>query len=378
MKFTFTKYIVLICLFIGISEAFSQGCIAVRSGAGVNVGGGAVLGKGQWNAATNFRYFHSYKHFRGKHEETERVENGTEVINDSYFLDFLVAYGISDRLSVNFVLPFVNHARSSMYEHGGNPPNGLGDRHFTYSSGLADIRFGASYWLLDPATHAGSNISLGLGMKLPSGNYRAKGKFYNQGPNRDQVITSGLDQSIQPGDGGVGITFESQAYHNISEKLVVSALLYYMVNPREKYSTTNFRGSASELSVSDQYAARLGALYVTPVQGLGLYGGARLEGVPASDLIGGDEGFRRPGYIVSLEPGVNYGVGNMAFSLTVPIAVDRARVQNFSDKQRTKETGELVNGDAAFADYLINFGFTYRFGMARHTVDVNDFTGSQN
>jgi hypothetical protein len=158
----------------------------------------------------------------------------------------------------------------------------------------------------------------------------------------------------------------------------VSALLYYMVNPREKYSTTNFRGSASDLSVSDQYAARLGALYVTSVQGLGLYGGARLEGVPSSDLIGGDEGFRRPGYIVSLEPGVNYGVGNMAFSLTVPIAVDRARVQNFSDKQRTKETGELVNGDAAFADYLINFGFTYRFGMARHTVDVNDFTGSQN
>jgi len=378
MKTTFTRYIVLIALLAGLNEAVAQGCIAVRSGAGVNVGGGLVLGKGQWNASTNFRYFHSYKHFRGKHEETERVENGTEVINDSYFFDFIGSYGVTDRLSVNFVLPFVNHTRSSMYEHGGNPPNGLGDRHSTHSSGLGDIRFGATYWLLDPSTHAKSNISFGLGMKLRTGDYRAQGKFYNQGPEANQAIVSGLDQSIQPGDGGIGITFETQMYRNLSDNLVASGLLYYMVNPREKYATTNFRGSDSELSVADQYAARLGLLYISPVQGLGFYGGGRLEGVPASDLIGGDEGFRRPGYIVSLEPGIFYGVGNMAFSLTVPIAIDRARVQNYSDKQRTKETGEFVNGDAAFADYLINFGFTWRLGMAKHSVDVNDFVGSQN
>ncbi len=377
MKYTSTIYIGLICLFIGFSQAFSQGCIAVRSGCGVNVGGGAVLGKGQWNAGSNFRYFHSYKHFRGNHEEVDRVKNGTEVINDSYFVDFLVAYGLTDRLSLNAVLPFVSHKRSSMYEHGGNPPNGLGDRHSTYAGGLADIRLSASYWLLDPAAHTGSNVSLGLGMKLPSGNYRATSKFYNSGPNKDQTIVSGVDQSIQPGDGGVGITFESQAYHNLSDNLVMTALLYYMINPREKYAL-EARGSSRDYSVSDQYAVRLGALYITPVQGLGLYAGARLEGVPSSDLIGGDDGFRRPGYIVSIEPGINYGFRNMAFSFTVPIAIDRARVQSFSDKQRTAETGQFTNGDAAFADYLINFGFSYRFGMMKHTLDVKDFSASQN
>lgn len=377
MKSIYTIYIVAVCLLAGANKAFSQGCIAVRSGCGVNVGGGAVLGKGQWNAGTNFRYFHSYKHFRGKHEETERVENGTEVINDSYFLDLQMSYGLTDRLSLNFVLPFVYHERSSMYEHGGNPPNGLGDRHMTYSKGLADIRLGASYWMLNPETHAGSNFSLGLGVKPATGNYRAESTFYNQGDNRDQTISSGVDQSIQPGDGGFGITFESQAYHNLSENLVLSGVLYYMVNPKEMYSLEN-RGSNRQYSIADQYAARLGALYVSSVPGLGFYGGARVEGVPSSDLIGGDEGFRRPGYIVSLEPGVNYGVRNMAFSLTVPIAVDRARVQNFSDKQRTAETGEFRNGDAAFADYLINFGFTLRFGGMKHTMEVNDFIETQN
>jgi hypothetical protein len=31
-------------------------------------------------------------------------------------------------------------------------------------------------------------------------------------------------------------------------------------------------------------------------------GGIRIEGLPSSDLIGGDRGFRRPGYIISAEP----------------------------------------------------------------------------
>lgn len=373
MKTTFTTSIFLLCLLGAAQVSYSQGCIAVRSGCGVNVGGGAVMSKGQFNLGTNFRYFHSYKHFRGKHEETERVENGTEVHNYSYFVDLQASYALTDRLSVDFMLPFVYHERSSMYEHGGNPPNGLGDRHWTYASGLADIRIGANYWLLDPAKSAKSNVSVGLGVKLPSGNYRAESTFYNQGENRDQTITSGVDQSIQPGDGGFGITFQTQSYYALSENIVLSGVFYYMANPREKYEIEN-RGSLRDYSVADQLAARLGALFVTPVTGLGFYGGARFEAVPSSDLIGGDDGFRRPGYILSLEPGVSYGVGNMAFNLTVPIAVERARTQNFSDKQRTAETGEFTNGDAAFADYLINFSFNYRFGGMKHSMDVKDFT----
>ena len=39
----------------------------------------------------NNRYFKSYKHFVGKEEQKQRVENGTNVINHSYTMDlFLV------------------------------------------------------------------------------------------------------------------------------------------------------------------------------------------------------------------------------------------------------------------------------------------------
>ena len=350
MKPIYLKISGIVCLFLFISfSSFSQGCVAIRSGCGANIGGGATLQQGQWETGTNFRYFHSYKHFRGKHEETHRVEEGSEVINDSFFLDMLLSYGVTDRLSINFVLPFVYHNRSSMYEHGGNPPNGLGERHETSASGLADIRVGASYWLLNPDKFSRTNFSLGLGVKLPSGNYRAEDTFFN--PER----TAHVDQSIQPGDGGFGATLDIQGYHALSGNLMVSTNFYYLMNPREKYNVTGFNGNR-DFSVPDQYAARLGLLYMTSLHGLSLYAGGRIEGVPSSDLVGGDEGWRRPGYAISVEPGISYTIRNTSFNLTVPVAVERNRTQNAADKQSGG------HGDAAFADYLINFGFSWRFG----------------
>ena len=106
------------------------------------------------------------------------MEEGTEVINDSYFLDLSLNYGISDRLFATAIVPFVYHDRSSMYEHGGNPPNGLGERLLTSSRGISDIRLGLGYWLFDPQKHA-FNYSIGLGVKLPTGKYDYMDTFYN-------------------------------------------------------------------------------------------------------------------------------------------------------------------------------------------------------
>ncbi len=368
MEKTFSKCCKLLAfvLMIMMDQSYinAQGCVAIRSGCGNHLARGAILSKGDFESGTNFRYFHSYKHFRGKHEETERVENATEVINDSFFLNFQLRYGVTDRLTASVILPFVYHERSSMYEHGGNPPGGFGDRHSTFSHGLSDIRLSLGYWLFDPGTSSNPNLSIGLGLKLPTGDYRYQGKFYNQGPS-GEAITSGVDQSIQPGDGGLGMTIEMEGFYLLNDQITLSTNLYYLINPREQYQTTNFRGATSYLSVPDQYAARIGGLYMLPVKGLRIYAGSRIEGIPSRDLIGGNEGFRRPGYIVSLEPGINYSVRNFTFNLTVPVAIERARTQNFSDKQRTRETGVFRNGDAAFADYLINAGFSWRFGRKK-------------
>jgi hypothetical protein len=73
------------------------------------------------------------------------------------------------------------------------------------------------------------------------------------------------------------------------------------------------------------------------------------------DLIGPSEGFRRPGYAVSVEPSLMYVHGKSAISLGVPFAVYRNRLVSVADEANG------THGDAAFADYLILVGFSRRF-----------------
>jgi len=357
--------IILFCLTLSITQVSGQGCVAIRGSSCAS--GNPIfsqnvnLVKGEFMAGTGFRYFKSFRHFRGTHEETERVEQGTEVINHSTFLDFFTNYGITDRLYAYTIIPILFHKRTSMYEHGGNPPNGLGERHETSSSGLSDIRLGLGYWLFNPMEHAKFNYAVSLGVKLPTGKYDYTDTFYNQGPERDQDIEAVVDQSIQPGDGGTGIALDIQGYHALSNSFFLNLNLYYMSNPKETNGVLTRNGS-SEFSCPDQYAARLGAYYNTKLQGFSAYLGGRIEGVPAEDLIGGSAGYRRPGYAVSVEPGVSYTRSRYNIILNVPIAVARNRTQSYEDKVRTEDTGEYRHGDAAFADYLISFTVSYRFG----------------
>lgn len=353
------------------AQLYGQGCVAIRgfSGGGANnLGGNINLAPGSFQFQTGYRYFKSFRHFRGTHEEENRLEDGTEVINHSHFLDLSLNYGITERLYSSLTLPFAYHNRSSMYEHGGNPPNGLGERHETSSYGLADVRFNVGYWLFDPATHNKFNYAVAVGMKLPTGKYDYTDTFYNQGANRDEDREAVVDQSIQPGDGGTGFSLELQGFHSFNSRFAMSTNLYYLFNVTETNGVLTRNGN-SEFSSPDQYAVRVGMFYNTNVQGLSTFFGGRLEGVPAEDAIGGSEGYRRPGYVYSIEPGVNLANRNYNISLNVPIAVFRNRVQSYEDKVRSASTGTNVHGDAAFADYVFNISVTWLFGgMKKHEV----------
>ena len=353
---------VLFFFLFQVQDIQAQGCVAIRGGAcGGALGSSNNLMQGEFSLSTGYRYFKSFRHFRGSHDEADRVAEGTQVINKSSFLDFSLSYGITDRLYGNVILPFVFHNRSSMYEHGGNPPNGLGDRHETTSSGLADIRLGLGYWLFNPTEHHNFNYAIGLGVKLPTGKYDYTDTFYNQGEDRDQEVEGVVDQSIQPGDGGTGITLDLQGYHSLSPSFLLSTNLYYLFNYQETNGVLTRRGT-SEFSCPDQFAARIGAYYMTHVPGFSVYLGGRAEGVPAKDIIGGSAGYRRPGYAISAEPGISYGAGPLSLNVSVPIALVRNRTQSYEDKIRTEERGSYVHGDAAFADYLLSFNLSYRFG----------------
>ena len=59
--------------------------------------------------------------------------------------------------------------------------------------------------------------------------------------------------------------------------------------------------------------------------------GMRDDCLPVHDLVGGSDGFRRPGYIIAAEPGVTYRFKNIALYAYVPIAIIRDRTQSVPD-----------------------------------------------
>lgn len=357
-----SQVLFILLFLIATNELFAQGCVAVRhfGGCAGPSSNSNILKKGEFMPAMNYRYFKSFRHFRGIHEEPDRLVKKTEVINYSHALDISLSYGICNRVYGIIVLPFVYNERSSLYEHGGLT------RKFSHSSGLADIRIGAGYWLFDPETSMNGNLAIGLGVKLPTGNYAATDEFYNLTPARVTQIRS-VDQSIQPGDGGLGLTVDLQGSRRIVSNLLAYGTAFYLVNPRETNGTRTFRETLSPLlvneaimSVPDQYSARAGFAYMFNSIHTGLSLGGRYEGVPVNDLIGGSKGFRRPGSILSIEPGLTYMKGKISTSLTVPFAMRRERPQSVTDLEIQKATGVFRQGDAAFADYLINFSIAYR------------------
>jgi hypothetical protein len=322
------------------SLAFGQGCVIARGGGAcaMPMDESAFTTPSRWQASMAFRWFQSHRHFAGAVEQTHRDTGGTEVINDSYFYDFSATYAWSKRVNVSFTVPYVYHDRSSLYEHLGN---NSGRRFSTQASGLGDVRLSASYWLFNPNDSHKGNFSVGLGFKAPTGDYKAKDTFIRSSGPQERFV----DSSIQPGDGGWGYTVEFQGFRKIKGNLSTYGNAFYLINPKERVEATGF-------SVPDAYMARGGFDYVLQrVRGLGFSLGGRIEGVPGTDLIGGNRGSRRPGFAVAVEPGVTYNRGWFYGTITVPILVHA---------NRTTTWGSARAGDAAFADFTINSSFSVR------------------
>ena len=77
-------------------------------------------------------------------------------------------------------------------------------------------------------------------------------------------------------------------------------------------------------------------------------------------MIGGSNGFRRPGYVVAVEPGISYKIKSSTYFINLPFSVQRNRTQSVPDKIRSQKTGVYFKGDAAFADYLVNVGMVVK------------------
>ncbi|MEO6001683.1 MAG: hypothetical protein ABIZ04_17150 [Opitutus sp.] len=305
-----------------------------------------LLQPGQWQIGSSLRYLYADEGWRGSHywpDYATIVGNQITIVS----VDTQLTYAFTSRLSATLTVPYQYGQTSNYAEHDGT-------RHTVNAHGIGDVRLVGTVWLLDPATHGNGNVSLGVGLKMPTGDDAATSIFHKP----TGLQTRPVDVSIQPGDGGWGATLELAAYRKLSDRLYVYANGYYLINPRETNSgyPPNAAPGTVWNSVSDQYLLRTG-LSVTrwPSPQLSVSLGMRINGVPAFDVVGGSEGFRRPGYVTYIEPGVTWTSGRNEFSLFVPLRIDANRIRNVSERRSN------VDGGGAFARYLVVTSFSHKF-----------------
>jgi len=339
----------------------AQGCVAIRSTGGIcamDEHPDSTSGsKGYWLYNNNDRYYKSFRHFVGKAEQYERTALHNNVINKVVTQDNSFTRVFDERWSLTLDVPFADNSRSQVSS---------GTRFATHSFGVGDISVSGFYWLFNPATSKNGNIQVGMGVKFATGNYDYQDYFLN-GATGARTLGA-VDQSIQLGDGGTGVSLDVNAYYNFTRTFGFYGNFFYLANPRDVNGTptSTTAPSATKLavtsdveSVPDQYLIRFGASLAVNKFDFSL--GMRDDCLPVRDLFGNSDGFRRPGYIIAAEPGITYRFGNIALYAYVPIAIIRDRTQSVPDIRQTALTGVYTHGDAAFADYVVNVGVTVKF-----------------
>jgi hypothetical protein len=349
---------------VPFQQARAQGCIVSRSNG--EVGGpeseGGYLQPGDFNLAIGYRHQFSFEHYIGPSPELNaagltRVQLGSQVENKINLENVGITYQLTSRFSVTADIPILTASR-----HSNNSP-------IVYDTqGVGDMAFMLNGWIWNPKENKKGNVQLGVGLLLPSGK-----------SNLTQVVNAEtglgpqvkyIDYSIQPGQGGWGIPFQWAGYKNVwSTQLYFNGTYTAMIQDMNTtYQRSATPGPNQYQAIMDQYLLEAGAAHAVPkVKGLTATFGPRWEGVPARNLFPGDNlGFRRPGFAISIEPGVQYVHGPHVFSAEVGRALYRDRTISVPD------TITGGHGDAAFANWVWLASYSLRYSPRGHVAPDHD------
>jgi hypothetical protein len=335
------------------TRAHAQGCVPIKEMGDQTSSIDGVTTEGspdKWDLSENYEHFRSYLDFIGSHDNTAARNAATnQVINVVDQFDTALGYSFDLRDTVSLDIPYFSATRSQLV-------TGLG-RFKTAAHDLGDLRVGISRWLINPASAQNWNLSIGVGLSVPTGKSDVKDYFHTT----TGLVYKNVDQSIQPGLGGWGYIGEFNGYYKAAATTSIYASGFYMVTPQDTNGTRTTSAITSETaydSVYDQYELRAGVTQQLAHLCHGVLDGSlggRWEGVPSDDLIGRSDGFRRPGYVLSIEPGLAYVLPHDSITLNVPVAEYMNRTQSYPDTL----TGG--HGDAFFAKFLVLISYSHRW-----------------
>lgn len=276
-------------------------------------------------------------------------------------MDVTAGYRVSRRVGVIASLPIVTNNFSTLL-----PPlsPSFGKRYSWNANGIGDLVLYGQSTLWDSRMHPFGNFALGAGLKLPTGNWDVRANIPDQsGRNVQQRAV--YPPAIMPGDGGVGVIVGFAGYKTLREfkytrNVSVSVAGSYLINPRNTNGTQSMISSlGSPLSpiflnrltnsVTDSYNLNVAVAWRPPgvkdnpwLKGLRFNVLGRIEGVPTRDLFGRSDGFRQPGYAISVGPGCAYTRKKDTVIVEVPIVFNR-----YIDPGATALPGLPVRGGPA-------------------------------
>jgi hypothetical protein len=337
-------------------QLWAQGCILARSPeqGGLPTDQGGTLEPGHFQITIGERHQFSYQHYVGDVYQEYRAEDKTQVENRINLVTTNLTYQWTPRISFEIDLPWLFASRKSQ-----NSP-------IEYqATGLGDTIIGANMWFRNPEHASRNNFSVGLGLLIPSGNDDVQNTVdtNTSGTGSPVIVTSPVDYSIQPGNGGWGMVTQWMGYQHLGKSLTFYTDGDYIAtqggtNGIQRGATLSTTTPLDNyVAISDQYLLEAGvSVPVTRVKGLFATFGPRDEGVPAKNLFpNSNDGFRRPGFAVTAGPGAEYSRWHDIFTAGVYKAVHRDRTVSYPDSVYG------THGDAAFAQYVWLASVTHRF-----------------
>ncbi len=363
------KLTISLLAFLLSLHAYSQGCVAIR-----NLTGFTQFSLPQyevesvkWMVLVNSRYSEFYGTYN--EDQSLALEPEDKTFSRTVIVDLAVMRVYENGWSAVIDIPFMSAMRRNWQDHT-VPADNDKTKHTTSSFGLSDIRLTVYKWLLDMSEPHRGNIQLGLGVKLPTGDFRYQDYFYRA---TGKVIAP-VNQTLQLGDGGTGFTFEIGGFYTLNKAISFFGNGFYLFNPRDQNGVSNTLGrdpltspagvaaqeaGATVNSVPDAFRLRGGANFT--MRSLMAWAGIRFEGVPVYDAIGGSHGQRRAGYAVSVEPGFSYTLGKKTTLFAyVPIPIYKTLKQTAADKAISDILGVYTPSPGGMVDALVFFGATFK------------------
>ena len=298
-----------------------------------------------WQFGIALRRVATNRFFVGTQEDEAAAPNGQPLNLRLNSLELNLSYAFSQRFSLTFTLPLSFSSAENTW--------GNGMRNQAISSGVGDINLFGNWWIATPDRHPSGNLSLGLGVKAPTGDYHVTGPAWTKNGTR---LVVPLSQTNQLGDGGWAILLSTAAFKQILPKGSVYLSGSYSVSLTQ-HTDVVWPAAKTYWAVPDVYSARLGLAYaLVESQGLSASLGGRIDGTMTGNLVGGSTDYmRHAGYTIFIDPGVSLQVGPSQFALNIPVRVYHDYLN------QTLSDGSVRIGEGGVGDFVVYGGYTYRF-----------------